>query len=235
MKKEDFYRKIRLNLRKFKRRNKKIFKLFFHNLFMLWFFKKRKEVDEVKEETKKGFDSVKKDILSLSEWVKHLNSEKEKQKIDIEMIKENLSSIKEDLEGMKNVLSIMNELKNKQVFKTPKQVFEKQTGVYAVQTGVQTGVQTPNLSQFSVTERAILWVLLNSEVKLSYEDVAALLGKEKSTIRGQINSIKQKSESLINEEIEKNGKKRIYIPEEVKEKLLKKVKVRVKNKKEEKN
>ncbi len=235
MKKEDFYRKIRLNLRKFKRRNKKIFKLFFHNLFMLWFFKKRKEVDEVKEETKKGFDSVKKDILSLSEWVKHLNSEKEKQKIDIEMIKENLSSIKEDLEGMKNVLSIMNELKNKQVFKTPKQVFEKQTGVYAVQTGVQTGVQTPNLSQFSVTERAILWVLLNSDVKLSYEDVAALLGKEKSTIRGQINSIKQKSESLINEEIEKNGKKRIYIPEEVKERLLKGVKVRVKNKKEEKN
>ncbi|NMB66984.1 hypothetical protein GYA25_02920 [Candidatus Woesearchaeota archaeon] len=129
----------------------------------------------------------------------------------------------------------MNELKNKQVFKTPKQVFEKQTGVYAVQTGVQTGVQTPNLSQFSVTERAILWVLLNSDVKLSYEDVGALLGKEKSTIRGQINSIKQKSESLINEEIEKNGKKRIYIPEEVKERLLKGVKVRVKNKKEEKN
>jgi hypothetical protein len=216
----------------FKRRNKKIFKLFFHNLFMIWFFKKRKEVDEIKEETKKGFDLVKKDILSLSEWVKHLNNEKEKQKGDIETIKEDLSSIKEDLEGMKNVLAIMNELKNKQVFKTPKQVFEKQTGVYAVQTGVQTGVQTPNLNQFSVTERAILWVLLNSEVKLSYEDVAALLGKEKSTIRGQINSIKQKSESLISEEIEKNGKKRIYIPEEVKEKLLKRVKVRVKNKKE---
>ncbi|MEK6827557.1 MAG: HTH domain-containing protein, partial [Nanoarchaeota archaeon] len=103
-------------------------------------------------------------------------------------------------------------------------------GVYAVQTGVQTGVQTPNLSQFSVTERAILWVLLNSEMKLSYDDLAAMLGKERSTIRGQINTIKQKSE-IIEEEIEKNGKKRVFIPEEIKEKMLKKTKVRVNSKK----
>jgi predicted transcriptional regulator len=125
----------------------------------------------------------------------------------------------------------MNDLKPKQLFKTGKQVFDKQTAVLAVQTGVQTGVQTPNLEQFSVTERAILWILLNSEMKLSYDDLAAMLGKERSTIRGQINTIKSKSESIIEEQIERNGKKRVFIPEEIKEKMLKKAKVRVKNKK----
>ena len=68
---------------------------------------------------------------------------------------------------------------------------------------------------------------VNNDLKLSYEDLAAMLGKTKSTIRGQINSIKQKSEGVIEEYTEKNGKKRVYIPEETKEKLLKKAKVRV--------
>jgi len=57
-----------------------------------------------------------------------------------------------------------------------------------------------------------------------------MLGKEKSTMRGQINSIKQKSVGLIEEIIEVNGRKRVFIPEEIKEKLLKKAKVRVKKK-----
>ena len=93
---------------------------------------------------------------------------------------------------------------------------------------VQTAVQTPNLDQFSVTERAIIWILLNSEMKLSYDDISSILGKERSTIRGQINAIKSKSEGLIEEIIEKNGKKRVFIPEKMREKLLKKTKVRVK-------
>ncbi len=198
---------------------------------MFWLFGGRKEIDKIKEDTKKSFDSVKKDITSVSGWIKHLDSEKNLQKKEIMEVKEILSSIKNDVDGLKNVISIMNELKTNRVFKTPKQVFNKQTAVYAVQTGVQTGVQTPKLGQFSVTERAILWILLNSEMKLSYDDLAAMLGKERSTIRGQINTIKQKSESLIEEEIEKNGKKRVFIPEEMKEKMLKKTKVRVKENK----
>jgi len=124
----------------------------------------------------------------------------------------------------------MNELKSTAIFKTSKQRDKKQTPVYVVQTGVQTGVQTPKLNQFSVTERAILWILLNTEMKLSYEDISSMLGKEKSTIRGQINSIKQKSEGLLEELIEKNGKKRVYIPDNIKEKMLKKSKVRVNQK-----
>jgi len=198
---------------------------------MFGWFTRKKEIEDIKDETKKGFESVKKDITSVSGWIKHLDSEKNIHKKEITEIKEVLSSLKEDIEGLKNVVSVMGELKTSRVFKTPKQAFTKQTPVYSIQTGVQTGVQTPNLSQFSVTERAILWILLNSDMKLSYDDLAAMLGKERSTIRGQINMIKQKSESIIEEEIEKNGKKRVFIPEEIKEKMLKKAKVRVRKEK----
>jgi len=199
---------------------------------MFWFGSWKREANRIKEDTRKSFDSVKKDISSVTGWIKHLDSEKNLQKKEVEVVKDILSSIKEEVAGLKNVISIMNELKTNRVFKTPKQVFNKQTAVYAVQTGVQTGVQTPKLSQFSVTERAILWILLNTEMKLSYDDLAAMLGKERSTIRGQINTMRQKSEGIIEEEIEKNGKKRVFIPENIKEKMLKKTKVRVKSNKE---
>ena len=191
-----------------------------------WFFRK-KEAEKIREEVKNSFDLVKKDINSVGEWIKHFDSDKDFQKKDIEDIKEVLSSIQKDIEEMKTSFSEPENLSFKQVFKTPKKVFKKQTGVYAVQTGVQTGVQTPKLEQFSITERAILWVLLNTDLKLSYEDLAAVLGKEKTTIRGQINAIKQRSEGIIQEITEKNNKKRVFIEENTKEKLLKKVKVRV--------
>jgi hypothetical protein len=194
---------------------------------MFGWFSRRKEEERLREDTKKGFESVKRDITSLTGWIKHLDSEKNLQKKDTDALRGDLSSIMEEVEAIKNVLSIMNELKPKQLFKTNRQVLNKQTAVYAVQTGVQTGVQTPNLDQFSVTERAILWILLNADMKLGYDDLSAILGKEKSTIRGQINTIKSKSEGLIEESIEKNGKKRVFIPEEIKEKVLKKQKVRV--------
>jgi len=191
-----------------------------------WFFGK-KDVKKVKEETRKGFESVKKDIQSASEWIKHLNYEKDLHKKEIKDIKDVLSTIKEDIDELKNLVSLVDGINSKWMFKSSKQVFNKQTAVYPVQTAVQTAVQTPNLGHFSITERAILGVLLGTEMKLSYDDLAKILFKEKSTIRGQINSIKQKSEGLIEENIEKNGKKRVYIPENMKEKLLKKQKVRV--------
>ena len=197
---------------------------------MFWFFSKKKEVERLKEDTKKGFESVKKDIQGVGNWIKHLHSEKELHKTDIDGLKIELSSIKKDLEEIKISFSVFQGSGISRVFKTPKQLFNKQTGVYPVQTAVQTAVQTPNLNQFSVSERAILWVLINSDMKLSYDDVAAVLGKERSTIRGQINTIRQKGDGLIEEVTEKNGKKRVFIPEEMREKLLKKPKVRVKKK-----
>ncbi|NCN87024.1 hypothetical protein GW932_04260 [archaeon] len=202
---------------------------------MFWLFTNKKRVDEIKEDTKKGFESVKKDILSVTEWIKHLDSEKIATKKEIMDIKSTLSNINEEIEGIKNTIDMMNVIgintQNKQVFKTNSQALNKQTDVQINQTSVQTGVQTPNLSNFSIMERAIIGILLNSELKLSYEDIAIMLNKEKSTIRGQINMIKSKSESLIKEIIEKSGKKRVYIPKETKEKLLKKNKVSIEKEK----
>ncbi|MBD3247273.1 hypothetical protein GF378_01485, partial [Candidatus Pacearchaeota archaeon] len=171
----------------------------------------KKKVDELEESTKKGFEDVKKDIHSVSGWIKHLDSEKNMQQKDIEDLKEDLSTIKAELEGIKNILSFVGGMNSNSLFKTPKRLSNKQTAVLPVQTPVQTGVQTPNLDKFSVTERAILWVMLNTDMKLSYEDLAAMLGKEKSTIRGQLNRIKQKGgKHFFEEVVEKNGKKRIY-------------------------
>jgi len=193
-----------------------------------WLFGKgkEKEVERLKEDTKKGFDAVKKDINSVGVWIKHLDSAKNEQQKEIDELKEILSTVQIEIEGLKNVVAIMNELKPGRKNQTTKQLFDKQTPVYAVQTGVQTGVQTPNFDQFSVTERAIIWVLLNSDLRLGYDDLAAMLGKERSTIRGHLNRIKQKSDGLVEEVVEKNGKKRVFVSEQIKEKLLKKVKVR---------
>ncbi len=195
-----------------------------------WLFRK-KEVEKLKEDTKKGFDSVKKDVNSIGGWINYLDSEKKITKKDIKELKEDLSTVKSEIENVKNVLSFMGESKMKAGVQTANRLSKKQTAVYPVQTAVQTAVQTPFFDRFSITEKAVVWVLLNSDLKLSYDDIAAMLGKERSTIRGQISSIKQKSEGLLDEIVEQNGKKRVYIPEEVKEKVLKKEKVRVKEEK----
>ncbi|MBI2629148.1 hypothetical protein HYW74_03625 [Candidatus Pacearchaeota archaeon] len=200
-----------------------------------WLFnhKKKDEVEEVKKEVRGSFDHVKTDINKISKWVNHLNNQDISLNTRLDDVKHDISTIKNEFEQMKEVISMLNEGVSKQVFKTAKPVYRKQTAVEGVQTAVQTAVQTGKnndflgISNLSVTEKAILWVLINNELKLSYDDLAAMLGKTRSTIRGQINSIKQKSDGLIEEYVEGNGKKRVYIPNEIKEKILKNVKVRV--------
>ena len=200
-----------------------------------WLFnhKKIEEIEEIKKEVKGSFDHVKSDIDKISKWVNHLNNQDISLNSCLDDLKEQISTIKNDLEQVKEVISMLNDEMSKQVFKTAKPVYHKQTAVQGVQTAVQTAVQTGKnndflgISNLSVTEKAILWVLINNELKLSYGDLAAMLGKTRSTIRGQINSIKQKSDGLIEEYVESNGKKRVYIPDEIREKVLKNVKVRI--------
>jgi len=202
---------------------------------MLWFGIK-KRVENFEQKIENSFSSVKKDMEGVGKWIKHLD-QRDKQLFDlINQIQGDLSSIKDDLVGLKEGFEMSQEArKDKQVFKKLP-VLDKQTGVLDVQEAVQTAVQTGNfydiLKTLSSNERLIVFTLLNSEMKLSYEDLALLLGKERATIRGQINTIKQKSEMLIEEIVEKNGKKRVYIPLEIKQKLQKYAKVRVKNKRE---
>ncbi|NCN98952.1 hypothetical protein COU62_04270 [Candidatus Pacearchaeota archaeon CG10_big_fil_rev_8_21_14_0_10_35_219] len=190
-----------------------------------------KRVKKLEDETKKSFQAVKGDFDRVGVWIKHLD-EQDKQVFDIlGQLKSDISTIKDELEGLRDAVEIIGSSKKiKQVSKN-EAVYIKQLGVDSVQKPVQTAVQTGNFHQIlnglSSNERLLVFTLMNSELKLSYEDLARLLGKERSTIRGQINSIKQKSEGLIREIREPNGKKRVFVEEEIKEKLVKYAKVRV--------
>lgn len=196
-----------------------------------WFGSSNK-VKKLENDTRKGFSEVKKDFEGVGKWIKHLNNS-DKQLFDlVSELKRELSSVKDDLDGLKEAVSLANlATEHKQVFKKTA-VLDEQGAVYAVGKPVQTAVQTGNfhdiLSDLSSNERLIVFTLMNTELKLSYEDIARLLGKERATIRGQINAIKQKSDGLIQELTEPSGKKRIYVSEEVRNKLEKYAKVRVK-------
>jgi hypothetical protein len=200
---------------------------------MGWFFSekvKKEEFEQLKQAVQTGFNSAKGDVGKLSKWVKHLNSNDDDLKQEILDLSGELATVKEELENMKNMISVVG---NKQVFKQGQTVFNKQTLFKGVLNSVQTGVQTVFLDKLSTTERALIFVLLNSDInmKLSYEDLSSMMGKSKATIRGQINSIKQKSEGLIEEQISENNKKRVFIPEEMREILLKTRKVSTKGRK----
>jgi len=197
---------------------------------MFGFFKKKaekEELEQLKQGVQTGFNSVKDDMGKFTKWIKHLDATDSELNEDILALQEDLSTVKEELENVKNVLSILGESGS---FKQRQTVFNKQTPFKSVLNSVQTGVQTVFLENLSATERAIVFVLLNSDMKLSYEDLAAILGKTKTTIRGQVNSIKQKSEGLIEESVGGNNKKRVYIPEKVRDILLKKEKVKARTK-----
>lgn len=191
---------------------------------MFGFFRKKRDVENLKKEVQDSFSNVKKDFNKVGEWIKHIDGKHGEHDEDISAIKEQLEGVQKDILEIKDFISFFGARLSKQT----QTGGGKQVGVEVVQTPVQTAVQTGVLDTLTVMERAIVWALLNSEMRLSYEDLSALLGKQKSTIRGQINTIKQKSEGLILEARESNGKKRLYIPEKMRSIILKSVKVRVK-------
>ena len=198
-----------------------------------WLFGNKKDVKRIEEDTKKSFEAVKDDIDSVTRWIKHLNSQDDKQEDRFSDVEEHLSSLENEIEGIKNSLALVETGFSKQLFKQKQTAVGKQTAVQGVQEAVQTAVQTGGRDLFqglSTMERALVYILLNSDMKLSYDDLAAMLGKSRATIRGQINTIRQKTDGLVEEQIEKNGKKRVFIPEEVRNIMLKNSKVRVRNK-----
>jgi len=201
---------------------------------MFGFFRRKKEVEELREELRESFNHVKVDFNKVAEWIKHLDGKDRSREQDLQDLKEQVSLVKNDILEIKDFIMVFGTQGTKGSFKQPPRLFNKQAEAAAVQTPVQTAVQTDFLDKMTVMERAIVWALLNSDMKLSYEDLAALLGKDKSTIRGQINTLKQKAGEIIQETREINGKKRLYIPSHVQSKLLKSVKVRVKEEKDDK-
>ena len=203
---------------------------FVENDKMFGLFRRKKEVEKLKAEIQDSFDHVKKDFNKVGDWIKHIDGKHEVHVGDISELRDQLLVLQEELEDVKSVISFFGPNVSGGLSKQPQTMFNKQTAVQAVQTPVQTAVQTAIFDDLTVMERAIIWALMNSEenMKLSYEDLSALLGKDKSTVRGQINALKRKSEGLILEVREGNGKKRLYIPEHMRKIIAKNVKVRVK-------
>ena len=189
-----------------------------------WFFRKRDVVDELKQDLDNSFGAVKHDMGKLSHWIKHLHKKDGHHEGKIEQIYAEILEIKQDVDGIKKFVSFFDTKIAGRMFKQKAEVFNKQTAVYGVQTPVQTAVQTAFLRNLTVMERAITWILLNTDMKLSYEDIAAVLGKDKATVRVQLNNIKQKTD-LLSEVVEKNGKKRYFINEKIKDMVFKTIKI----------
>jgi len=198
----------------------------------------KKRPKEFEEEVKKSFSNVKKDFSKVSKWISHFDGKHQGHEEDIGDLIEKLQVLEKDFEEIKTFMEFFIAETSTGPFKTPFRRLSKhlskqvqtpvQTGAVQtpVQTPVQTGFQTPSNQQslvlkgLTMMERVVLFVLLNSKEKLSYEDIAALIGKDRSTVRGQINNIKQKSEGLIEEVMESDGKKRFFVEELLKERVL---------------
>ncbi|MFA4960687.1 MAG: hypothetical protein WC548_03410 [Candidatus Pacearchaeota archaeon] len=194
---------------------------------MWWFFSKKNGYEKLKEEIQDSFGHVKTDFNKVGEWIKYFDDKTKVQDENTSKMKEDILILQDEINEMRELISFFKPQLSQGGFKQSTTAGDKQFVPVAVQTVVQTPVQTDILDNLTVMERAIVWALLNSEMKLSYEDLAALLGKDKSTIRGQINTIRQKSSALIEEFREINGKKRIFIPEEIKNRIIKSVKIKV--------
>ena len=185
-----------------------------------WPFKKKDAADSIKQEFDDSLKNVQKDIKKAADWITHLHSKGNNHDDVLNNIDNRLEILENDVLEIKNFVSFFGSKMSKQLSKQQQTLFDKQTAVEGVATPVQTLVQTAFLGNLTMSERTAVWVLLNTDMKLSCEDIAAVLNKDKSTIRGQINNIKQKSEGLISETLEGTGKKRFFIDEGKREMIL---------------
>lgn len=192
-------------------------------------FGHKKRVEKLREEVQDSFSHVRRDVNKIGDWIKHLDDKKENHDNDIEILKSNIKTLQEEIKDLKDTVSFFGQGLSKQIVKTEQPGINKQTDEMDSRTDVQTAVQSSDLDRLTVMERAVVWALLNTDMRLSYEDIATLLGKDKSTIRGQINTIKQKIPGILEEVRESNGKKRLFITENMKNHIAKKAKIRIKS------
>jgi len=199
-----------------------------------WLFKKveKDEFDTHKSSVQTALNGVKQDMNNISKWIKHLHEQDSGMKEDVQAVMGEIASLREELSEIREMIEDGKEDKIEPLFKQRQTAVGKQTPVYDVQTAVQTTVQAAFFTKLSVSEKAIIAILLNTDMKLSYEDLSAMMSKDTATVRGQVNSIKTKCPGMIEEQIEKNGKKRLYVPEHIRDLLLKKAKTRQRKKRE---
>ena len=198
-----------------------------------WIFKKRddpsQKLESLQQSLKNSFSQIKLDIQSVTKTIKNQHGHHESHKMNINLAHARIDNIEQMVFALQQELELAKQMQSNN--QTAVQSKQDQTAVRSkqlfkvVQTPVQTAVQTGSLEEidqkkFTPMERAIISILLNTDLKLSYDDLSVALGRDKSTIRGQVNNIKQKT-NLLQENVEKDGKKRFYVQEEVKTNIFK--------------
>ena len=183
-----------------------------------------------------SFSRIKTDMERVGDWIKHFNDTNSEQHGRIDEIDKRLLKIEEffmNLFEQGEIEEVFKQLsKQEQTAVRPKQTAKPSKQSFGQVSKQQKSVQTDlekELYSLTPMERTVVWSLLNTDMLLSYEDLARVLGKDSSTVRGQINNVKRKIPELILEKSESNGKKRFYIKEEKKREIL--VKYTGKNKK----
>ncbi len=154
-----------------------------------WLFKKRdnleQKFDNLHNSLHDSFSNIKRDVDTVNKWLGHFKNRHHEHDQKLELLSQRISTIEEFLEDIPDVWK-------------------------GVQTAVQTGgvskqLQTdsrpnncPKLSKqlskqyeemtliekirkLTIMERAVVWALVNTDLKLSYEDLGKALGKDKST------------------------------------------------------
>tara|TARA_Y100000034_G_scaffold50127_1_gene61844 strand:- start:3401 stop:4012 length:612 start_codon:yes stop_codon:yes gene_type:complete len=184
------------------------------------FFKKRRDIEEkfshLHGTLNDSFSRIKDDMQGVGDWIKHLDESKQEHNDKLEDMEDRLRSVEEFMYNL--IEQEDREDVSKQLSKQERTaVCPKQTVVLSKQ-GVQTDIEK-ELYRLTAMERAVVWSLLNTDILLGYSDLSRILGKDESTVRGQINNIKKKMD-LLEEKSESNGKKRFYISEEKKRDIL---------------
>ena len=189
----------------------------------LWFRKKEDNLDDKFNELHSGlktsFSNIKRDFEHVISRVDHLHSKKDEHHNKLDQLDKRLREIEVFFE-------IMKEKEGEILHKS---MLSKQ-GVQTGQTGVvRTAVQTPvfqtgflgKLKSLTPTERNLVWSLINTDLKLSYDDISVVIGKDKSTVRGLMNSVRRKYDDIVSDVVEENGRKRFFIEEDIKSEVMK--------------
>ena len=198
---------------------------------MAWWFFKRKKDNDIEQKfvtlhnsLHTSFSNIKKDMGDISGWLGHFKNRHDDQDKKFELLNYRINNIEEVLEELRDVWTrVQTAVQTGGLSKQP-QTDSRPNSRPKLSKQAENSEELSminRLKNLTMMERAIVWALLNTDLKLSYDDLSVALGKDKSTLRGQINNIRTKSESLVEEYTEKDGKKRFFISEKKKNEILK--------------
>lgn len=196
-----------------------------------WLFRKKRDDDinekfvNLHESLHSSFSNIKRDMTGINKWLDHFKSKHENHDKKFDLLNQRINSIEEVLEEMQGVwTTVQTAVQTGGLSKQSQTDSRPNTRLSLSKQDEEELSIARKLKKLTLMERAVVWALLNTDLKLSYEDLSVALGKDKSTLRGQINNIKTKSEGLIEEYPEKDGKKRFCISDKIKSEVLKGVK-----------